>query len=168
MLELSILAVAEHWHCDFEWLVHTEVAARLGIPQEAISAIQAGRRPEFGDRAEDTAYRFVTELLRTGSVGDEPFALARDLFGDDGTVELIVFAGHFSAVAFILNSFAVALAGPPPEFGHGAGQLHARQVDRRHDSLIRRASGAERGRPHRRAADALGCHPCHAAPADAG
>jgi 4-carboxymuconolactone decarboxylase len=138
LLELIILAVAEHWHCDFEWLVHTEMARQLGLAEETISAIRAGRVPGFDDHREKAVYRVVTQLLRTGSVDDEAFALVRELFGDDGAVELIVFTGHYTVIAFILNSFAVALPGAAPTFGHGAGQLHALQVDRREDDLIRR------------------------------
>lgn len=138
LIELSKLAVAEHWQCAYEWLVHAEVARQLGLSPEIILAIQAGRVPEFEDQTDQVSYQFSTQLLCTGSIDSKTFGLARKVFGDAGSVELIVLVGHYTIVSFILNSFDVPLPAPAPTFGHVDARLHAAQVDRRNDSLSRR------------------------------
>lgn len=138
VLELGALAVAEHWRCGFEWVVHSQVAHRLGVAQEAISAIQAGHAPELADEPDELAYRWVAQLLRTGSVDDDTFDQARGAFGESGIVDLTVFAGNFTVISFILNGFLVASSEPAPSFGRGTAQPHDLQVPRRDDSLVRR------------------------------
>jgi len=47
--ELAILIVAHHWKAEYEWSIHTGEARKAGLPEDIIAAIEAGRRPVFGD-----------------------------------------------------------------------------------------------------------------------
>lgn len=138
VLEVAVLAVAEHWHCDFEWVVHTGVARELGIPEDIIATAQAGGVPDLPAEDERMAFECARQLLRTGSIDESTFTMARKVLGDEGAVDLIVFVGHFCVIAFVLDTFEVALPGPASAFGHGAAQKHDLQVPHRADTLDRR------------------------------
>ncbi len=45
----------------------------------------------------ETAYNFITELLKTRQVSDATFAAAKDRFGEKGVVDIIGLSGWYSA-----------------------------------------------------------------------
>ena len=106
--ELAILCVGQHWKADYEWYAHAPIAAKQGIPETVIRAIGAGV-PEvpFNDDADRTVAAFVRALLRTGEVPEAPFAAAKALLGEKGTVELTGLVGYYTLLAFQLNTFQV-------------------------------------------------------------
>lgn len=111
--ELAILVVARYWTAQYEWYAHRELALKAGLKPAIVDAIAAGREPAGLDRAEQAIYDFASELLNRKQVGDATFAAVKELFGQQGVVDLIGTAGYYSLVAMTLNVNRTAL--PPGE-----------------------------------------------------
>ena len=76
----------------------------------------AGETPD--DPAQATVYRFVSDLQSKNRVGDDLYAEALDLLGQQGVVELVFLAGYYATISHILNAFEVGLPkGEPSPFG---------------------------------------------------
>jgi 4-carboxymuconolactone decarboxylase len=63
-----------------------------------------------------TAYNFITELLKTRQVSDATFQAAKDKFGEKGVVDIIGLSGWYGIVSMALNVDRYPLAnGAQPE-----------------------------------------------------
>jgi 4-carboxymuconolactone decarboxylase len=64
----------------------------------------------------EAAYNFVTELFKTRQVSDATFQTAKDKFGEQGVVDMILLSGWYNAVSMALNVDRYPLAaGVQPE-----------------------------------------------------
>jgi 4-carboxymuconolactone decarboxylase len=110
--ELSILAVARHWHCQLAWHIHEEEARKAGLDAEVIAAIRRGMTPEKASQNELYVYAFTAELLRNKIVSDTTYTRVLNTWGTVGAVELATLVGYYSMVAMTLNAHEIH---PPPE-----------------------------------------------------
>lgn len=101
--ELAICFVARETGNQFEWHTHVPLAIKAGVPQAAIDALAAGRRPRGLPINETCAMDFVSELMLRHGVSDETYAEAVSCFGKHGTVELAGLIGYFVMVCWIMN-----------------------------------------------------------------
>ncbi|WP_163851883.1 carboxymuconolactone decarboxylase family protein [Pseudooceanicola aestuarii] len=109
--ELAILVVARHWRAQAEWAIHAPIAARAGLPDDAIRAIRAGADPQLDDPAAVLVHDYTDQLLRTNRITDALHARAVRLLGQDGVVDLVALIGYYGLVAVTLNAFDM----PVPE-----------------------------------------------------
>src|SRR3546814_10371778 len=105
--EPGICTVARHGRAEFEWFAHAPMAAREGVPQSVIDAIERGEIPDFEHEDEALVHAFARELMTTGRVSDATFAAAEALLGTPGVVELAGLLGHYCSVAMTLNVFQI-------------------------------------------------------------
>lgn len=105
--ELAILVTARVWSSGFEWAHHAPIAAREGLPQEAIDAIAEGRRPALPDAAAAAVFDLAAELHRDRDVGEATFARARAALGMAGVVDLIAICGYYTLISMTINAFRV-------------------------------------------------------------
>lgn len=108
--ELGIITVARHWRAEFEWFAHAPIAAREGVSQAVIDAIERGGTPDFDREDEALVHRFASELMTGGRVPDETYRAAEALLGMPGVVELAGLLGHYCSVAMTLNVFQIVPA----------------------------------------------------------
>jgi len=101
--ETVIIVVARYWMAQFEWTAHKRAALQAGVSPAIVDAIAAGRRPSGMDADVETAYSFITELLKTHQVSDANFAAAKARFGEKGIVDMIGLSGWYSMVSMALN-----------------------------------------------------------------
>ena len=109
--EIAILAVGGHWRANFEFWAHARMAVQNGVPQAAVDAIHNGRRPEFDDPRQETAYAFADELIQHRRVRQSTYDALEDLIGERGIFELTTTMGYYSMVSMSLDVFEV---GMPP------------------------------------------------------
>ena len=103
--ELSILVVARHWDCNFEWHQHAAI----------VEAIRKDREPTQLNEAQAAVYAFTRALLEDHLVPDPIYDQVKSLFGVVGTVELTALIGYYTLIAFTLNAHQVPLpAGVTP------------------------------------------------------
>lgn len=109
--ELAILVTGAYWRAGFEWYVHAPIAAKAGLPVEAIEAIRRGETPTFTDPADAAVFAFARELLETRRVSPTTYAAARDQLGDKGLVDLTGILGYYALISMTIVAFEVPV--PP-------------------------------------------------------
>ena len=58
-VEIGILVIAQHWDADYVRQAHIRLGKEVGLTQEQIDAILAGRDPKFADPHEQAVHRFA-------------------------------------------------------------------------------------------------------------
>ncbi|MEO7371161.1 MAG: carboxymuconolactone decarboxylase family protein [Ilumatobacteraceae bacterium] len=101
--EMAILLTARKWTAQFEWFAHHELALAAGLDPAIAAAIGRDDVPDSLDEPAAAVHRFVSELLNTGSVSDETFALVAAHFDQREIVDLIGTVGYYCTISFILN-----------------------------------------------------------------
>lgn len=113
LFELAVLVVAAEWRCSHEWAAHSRLAREAGLPESVIAALRNGETPQFADENERVVFAFVHELTARRSVEDATYAAALNALGEEQLAELMHAAAYYSALAAMLNGFAVK---PPAGF----------------------------------------------------
>ena len=116
VVEFGILITARECDSPYEWLVHYPLALQQGVPADLLVDIRVGRRPASMTPELGAAYEFAIELLRTHFVKDATFAAAREVFGEQGVVDLTALLGTYYAIGGLLNVAEIgAPSGDGPE-----------------------------------------------------
>jgi 4-carboxymuconolactone decarboxylase len=115
--ELVICVVAREVGNQFEWQTHSPLAVKAGVPEAAVAAIGAGRRPQGLSDELRCATDFAAELMLRHGVSDGTYAEAVAQFGQAGAVELTALVGYFTMVCWVMN---VART-PGPAGSHAPG-----------------------------------------------
>lgn len=105
--ELAILVVARHWDATYEWSVHVHEARKAGVPEHEITALEAGRVPEFTDPDAAIIHDFASSFFIGNDVPDDIFAAAEARFGRKAVVELAGLLGYYSMLAIVLRIYRV-------------------------------------------------------------
>ena len=108
-IELTILITGAFWRAQFEWFAHEPVARKAGVPEDVISAIKNGDRPQFTDKGDEITFDLCTTLHNEHQIPDQTFQDAVTIFGEKGVAELVNLAGYYTMVSMTLNSFDVQL-----------------------------------------------------------
>src|SRR5689334_10644066 len=108
-VELVICIIANHWHGDYVWTVHTRMCVNLGIPQSVFDAIRAGRDPGLDNERERTVYDLTRIAMEPGGGSDEVFARAERVLGRNGMAEVLVLLGYYSSVSMAVKLHRVPL-----------------------------------------------------------
>ena len=116
LLELAVLFTARRWSCQHEWYMHEKLARKAGLEPRVFEAIAQGKEPQGMSADEALVYRVCGQAHATGRIDDATFAAARERFGLDGVLELLVLNGYYSTMAMVLNTAGMPLpdgAAPP-------------------------------------------------------
>src|SRR2546423_4897805 len=93
--ELMVLIVAAHWDAEYEFSLHTPIAAKEGVPEAVIDAIRAHKKPNFDDPEMKLIYDFATTFFAKNDVPDPLFDEAVATFGKRCVVELAGVLGYY-------------------------------------------------------------------------
>jgi 4-carboxymuconolactone decarboxylase len=106
MREVVILRVARLQNSAYELGQHVGLARDAGLTEQQISAIV--ETEDFAaagfDSTERIALDVVTELCRTHRLGDDTFAKAHAVFGDEALTELLMVISCYYGLALVLNA----------------------------------------------------------------
>jgi len=105
--ELLVLITASYWKCAFEFKVHSNEAAKVGISEAIIEALRVGRLPEFEDAESKLLYDFATTFFSSRDVPDALFDKAVAQFGRRRVAELAGVLGYYSSLAILMRIFRV-------------------------------------------------------------
>ncbi len=109
--ELAMLATSREVEARFEWQAHEPIARKEGVRPEAIEAVRS-RSPLDGlQPREQIVAGVVRALYREHRIPDDLYQRALAEFGVEQLVELVLLAGHYGLLGFVLNGFEVDL--PP-------------------------------------------------------
>lgn len=101
--ELVILMTAKHCNSAYEWVAHRGYALEAGLSEDALVAIQSGKRPGDLSRAQEAAHDFCAQLLRKNRVDDSAYDAAATQLGEPALIDLIALIGLYVMVAMTLS-----------------------------------------------------------------
>ncbi len=107
--ELAILQVARQEGSDYEWTQHEVIAQQVGVPAAQVDALRRGEPADdaaFGD-TERLVLRAVAELGLPGGASEQTVAALSAALSPREAVELVLVAGHYTAIARLLATFAI-------------------------------------------------------------
>ena len=107
--EVAVLVTGAHFRSAYEIYAHVLVAELGGISDDKIATIIAGQRPGDLTRAEAMAYDVASALVSGGVLPALTYKQAIELFGNEGTAELIYLVGLYCMVSVTLNGFDVPI-----------------------------------------------------------
>lgn len=115
--ELAILAAGREVEATYEWAAHEPLGLEAGVRPEAIEVLRE-RRPTAGLLPREALIvETVRALYREHDIPDELYARAEAEIGRPALVELVVLAGYYGLIGFVLNAFRAELpAGVRPAF----------------------------------------------------
>ena len=129
--EFAILITARAWDAEYEWYAHYPLAMKAGLRPAVAADLAKGRRPRGMSADEAAVYDFTTELRRRHRVTDRTFAVAHDVLGDQGIVDLIALSGYYDLVSMTLNVAEVPAPADGPHLPRLAGSASAKGPDRK-------------------------------------
>ena len=110
--ELAILVAAREENSQYIWSAHEPAALKAGIAQPVIDAVKYNKEVSGAGEKETIVIRLGRQLLREHKLNSDTFAKAVELFGKQGTVELVTLMGDYTLNGLLTNAFDQHL---PPE-----------------------------------------------------
>jgi len=111
-VEIGILVIAQHWDADYVRQAHIRLGKEVGLTQEQIDAILAGRDPKFTDPHERAVHKFAAALAAGARMTDAEFADVEAVLGRAGVAEVLVLLGYYTSVALGMKVHQVPV---PPQ-----------------------------------------------------
>jgi AhpD family alkylhydroperoxidase len=108
--ELAILRVAALTGARYEWVQHADIAVAVGATREQVETLERGEiDAACFDAAEQLVLRATTELVSDFGTSEATMAELAERFSPREIVELVLSAGHYLALAVLMNSAAIDL-----------------------------------------------------------
>lgn len=116
--ELVILRACAICKAEYEWGVHVAAfAVKAGFTQEQIAdTCSESPDSEIWSPEQLALIRLVDELNRTATVSDEAWGNLAVHFSNEQMIEVIMLAGLYHAVSFVVNGLRVEHEKYAPEF----------------------------------------------------
>jgi 4-carboxymuconolactone decarboxylase len=117
--ELMILRTCARCGAEYEWGVHaTFFGQAVGLTPTEVAATPAGD-PAFSDPRDAAVISAADELHDTAGVSEETYATLERHFSAPQILELVITAGWYHTISFVINAAAVELEPwaarfPPP------------------------------------------------------
>jgi 4-carboxymuconolactone decarboxylase len=111
-VEIGILVIARHWNADYVQTAHIREGKRVGLSDEVVDALVAGRAPALTDPHEQGVYRFASALVSGTKLSDTDFAEIEKAIGRPGIAEVLVLLGYYTSVALGMKVHEVPI---PPQ-----------------------------------------------------
>jgi 4-carboxymuconolactone decarboxylase len=110
-VEIGILVIAQHWDADYVRQAHIKMGRQVGLSQQIIDDVLAGRDPKLNDPHERAVHRFASALVAGTKISDGDFAAIEQAIGRDGIAEVLVLLGYYTSVALGMKVHQVPI--PP-------------------------------------------------------
>jgi 4-carboxymuconolactone decarboxylase len=113
--EIAILITAREMDSQFEWVAHEPEALKEGVPQAVVDVIKYRRSTEGLDETDAIVIELGRQLWRDHKVSSATFARAKELFGPNKLVDLVLLMGNYAGTAALLTAVDMQLhAGKKP------------------------------------------------------
>ena len=107
--ELMILRTAVVCLSSYEWGQHARISSAIGISDDEIARVAAGADAEGWSEREASLLRAVDELAADKRISDATWAALGRTYDARQMAEATMLIGHYTMVAYCLNSFGVEL-----------------------------------------------------------
>jgi 4-carboxymuconolactone decarboxylase len=105
--QVVILTVGAVWNSPYELYAHSAEARKVGLPEAAIQALASGESPEGLTSNELVAHQFARQLTAERRVDDDLYPKAKQVFGEEGLVDMIYLIGIYLVTCALLNGFEI-------------------------------------------------------------
>jgi 4-carboxymuconolactone decarboxylase len=113
--EIAILITAREMDSQFEWVAHEPEALKEGVPPAVIDVIKFRRSTEGLEEMDAIVIELGRQIWREHKVTSATFARAKELFGPNKLVDLVVLMGNYASTAALLTAVDMQLhAGKQP------------------------------------------------------
>ena len=102
--ELAILVAAREGDSRYIWSAHEPAALKAGLAQPVIDAVKYNRDAAGLGEKETTVIRLGRQVLREHKLDSGTFAKAVELFGKQGSVELVLLMGDYTLNSMLLDA----------------------------------------------------------------
>jgi AhpD family alkylhydroperoxidase len=111
--ELAIIQVAADAEARYEWVQHVAIARQVGVTDDQIAAVEAGRLddPSLGD-GERAVLRFAREVVAGPRVSDATFAAVSEQLSPREIVELLLTVGDYLMLARVMTTLELEIDDP--------------------------------------------------------
>lgn len=113
--ELIMITVAREMDCNYIWYAHAASARSAGVRPQIVDSIRERKVPTGLSDAEQIAFDFTCELLRTRRVSDATFARAQGEFARRGVLALVHLVGCYAMLAYAMNALELEAPTGIPE-----------------------------------------------------
>ena len=115
--ELAILTAGREVEAGYEWVAHEPLGLQEGTRAEAIDVLRRQRSTDELEPRERIIIDAVRTIMREHRLSDTQYAQVEAEFGKPGIVELVVLAGYYGLIGYVLNTFEADLPeGSKPPF----------------------------------------------------
>lgn len=118
--ELMILRTCAQCGAEYEWGVHVAAfgAKAAWTPEQIHSTARGGPQDSCWTGEERLVIQLADGLHATSEVGEELWQEASRAFSPEQLIELVMLAGLYHAVSFMVNAFGVQHEASTPKFPH--------------------------------------------------
>lgn len=102
--ELAILIAAREGDSQYVWSAHEPAALKAGVAQTVIDTLKYNKDLSGVGEKEAVVIRMGRQLLREHKLDSGTFASAVELFGKQGTVELVILMGDYTLNGMLLDA----------------------------------------------------------------
>jgi 4-carboxymuconolactone decarboxylase len=103
--EIAIMTTAREFDNLFEWNAHEPEGLKDGVPPAVVDAIKNRKALDGLDPTDAIVIQFGRELWRDHKVTSATFAKAKDVFGPNKLVDLVMLMGNYASTAALLTAF---------------------------------------------------------------
>jgi 4-carboxymuconolactone decarboxylase len=103
--EIAIMTTAREFDSLFEWTAHEPEGLKEGVPPAVVDAIKNRKALDGLDPTDAIVIQFGRELWRDHKVTSATFAKAKDVFGPNKLVDLVMLMGNYASTAALLTAF---------------------------------------------------------------
>ena len=107
--ETAILVTAREFDSQFEWSAHEGEGLKEGVPQAVIDVIKNGKGLDGLDPKDAIVIEFGRQLWRNHKVTPATFAKAKEIFGPNQLVEIVLLMSNYAGTAALLSAFDMQL-----------------------------------------------------------
>jgi len=107
--EIAILITAREMDSQFEWVAHEPEALKEGVPQAVVDVIKYRRSTAGLDETDALVIELGRQLWRDHKVTSQTFAKAKDLFGPNKLIDLVLLMGNYAGTAALLTAVDMQL-----------------------------------------------------------
>ena len=113
--EIAILTTAREMDSQFEWVAHEPEALKEGVEASVIDVIKFRKSTDGLNETDATVIDFGRQIWRDHKVTPATFAKAKELFGPNKLVDLVLLMGNYAGTAALLTAVDMQLhAGKKP------------------------------------------------------
>jgi 4-carboxymuconolactone decarboxylase len=110
-VEMGIIIIATHWQSPYVQTAHVREGRRVGLSEDIIEALVAGKNPVLSDAHERGVVDFARALVGGAVMSDAEYGAVETAIGRTGIAEVLVLLGYYTSVALGMKVHQVPI--PP-------------------------------------------------------